>query len=225
MKKNLFIITLVAACAPLSYAQSVVLGGTFMPGTGTYDVIPGGSFEASDPMTDWSDYLNVTTIIATNSTAMSGARSGRMTGWSTGGYAISKETGLNLIPGKKYVLSAFIRGDETGGSVGLDIGNYGGQAWYYEGTVANALNASTINNWYFAYTVFEANNPSMRVRLIRNPQTIPYATSYFDDVAITPLNEFVAPTVVPEPGTMAALGMGALALARRKKGSKSGARR
>lgn len=225
MKKNLFIITLVAACAPLSYAQSVVLGGTFMPGTGSYDVIPGGSFELTDPMTDWSDYLNVATLIATNSTAMSGARSGRMTGWSTGGYSVSKETGLNLIPGKKYVLSAFIRGDETGGSVGFDIGNYGGQAWYVDGTIANTLDANSIKKWYFAYTVFEANNPSMRVRLIRNIQTIPYATSYFDDVAITPLNEFVAPTVVPEPGTMAALGMGALALARRKKGSKSGPRR
>jgi len=220
MKKNLFIITLVAACAPLSYAQSVVLGGTFMPGTGSYDIIPGGSFEASDPMTNWSDYLNVATLIATNSTAMSGARSGRMTGWSTGGYSVSKETGLNLIPGKKYVLSAFIRGDETGGSVGFDIGNYGGQAWYVDGTIANTLDANSIKKWYFAYTVFEANNPSMRVRLIRIIQTIPYATSYFDDVAITPLNEFVAPTVVPEPGTMAALGMGALALGRRKKGAR-----
>ncbi|MBS1719868.1 MAG: PEP-CTERM sorting domain-containing protein [Armatimonadetes bacterium] len=122
-----------------------------------------------------------------------------------------------LIVGRQYVLSTFMGGPETGGSIAIDVGNYGGQAWYQTAGIGLALTPDTTDRWHFAFTTFTADNTSMMVRLVRNGPTIPFARNYFDDVAITEASTFQAPTVVPEPTTLAVLGAGTLAFIRRRR--------
>lgn len=203
-----------ASCA---FGQSGLLEGPFVPGTGTYTPVPGGTFETNDPLTGWGDFSNVATLNTAASPLMRGDQVGRLSGWSTGWYSVSKSLDNALVAGQAYVLSGFFRAEEPGGSIAIDIGNYGGQAWYQTAATAVAADASTTGKWFFGYVTFVADNPTMRVRLIRNGPTIPFAQTFFDDVAVTPAANFQAPTAVPEPATLVALGAGTLALLNRRR--------
>lgn len=203
--------------AKMTFAQSGLVAGPFVPGSGTYTTVPGGTFEAADPLTGWGDHLNVATITTATSPAMRGDQVGFLTGWSIGYYATNRHFQNAFVRGQTYVLSGFFRGEDLGGSLAIDVGNYGGRAWYALSQTAVQMDQATTGKWFFGYTTFVADNESLTVRLVRNGPTAEYADSYFDDVAVTPLSEFQAPAPVPEPATAAALGLGALALMRQRR--------
>jgi hypothetical protein len=202
-----------------AYAQSGIIGGPFST-SGFYDTIPGGTFEINDPLTGW---IGNGTVSSVPTPAMREERVGLVTAPYNGYYAVHRDVNT-LVFGETYVLSGYFRSDDLGGSVAMDIGNFGGQAWYPVATVFNQIDTNTVGKWFFGYTTFTADNPSMRVRLFRNPTTALNARNYFDDVAVTRASEFVAPTAVPEPATMAVMGAGALLIIRRRSVNKRASR-
>lgn len=214
MNRHLLILPLALVAASSAVAQSGLFSGPFSGGN--YTTISGGSFEIGDSTAGWHDHLNVAGVVSVLQPTMRGDRVGEMSGWSVGWYATNHDV-TSLVVGRRYVLSAFLGAPDTGGSIAFDIGNYGGQAWYQTAGVALELTTATTDRWFFGYTTFIADNPNMKVRLVRNGPTIPYARNYFDDVAITEADTFRAPGVVPEPATMIALGAGVLALIRRRR--------
>lgn len=195
-------------------AQSGTYTGPFGPGN--YTTIPGGTFELSDPLTSWFPLNNAAGLASVIQPQMNGLRVGEMSSPFSGSYAMLNQVS-GLVVGRQYVLSTFMGSPDTGGSVAIDVGNYGGQAWYQTAGIGVEMTPSQTDRWHFAFTTFTADNTSMMVRLVRNGPTIPFARNYFDDVAITEASTFVAPAVVPEPMTLAVLGSGALALMRRRR--------
>lgn len=214
MKQTIILLsmTLVVSSA---VAQSGVYTGPF--GTGNYTTIPGGTFEPTDPMTPWFPLNNAAGLASVTQPTMMGTRVGEMSSPFTGGYAMLNQVS-GLVVGRQYVLSAFMGSPDTGGSVAIDVGNYGGQAWYQTTGIGVEMTPDSTDRWHFAFTTFTADNTSMMVRLVRNGPTIPFARSYFDDVAITEASAFDAPGVVPEPTSLSVLGAGILALIRRRRG-------
>lgn len=219
MKRSLPVSFFLLLGAAGAQAQSGVFAGPFFPSSGTYNTIPGGTFEVDDPLTGWFSLNNGAPISSVEAPSMRGDRIGSMVSATTGHYASMKPLVNSLVAGQTYVLSGFFRTDDLGGAIGFDIGNYGGQAWYQTAGIFQAANAQTTGDWFFAYTTFTADNPSMTVRLVRSSETVPYASNYFDDIAVTPVGSFVAPAPVPEPGTFALVGIGALAALKRRRRS------
>lgn len=213
MKQSIILLSLIFVVSSAG-AQSGVYAGPF--GTGNYTTIPGGTFELTDSMAPWFPLNNAAGLASVIQPTMMGSRVGEMSSPFNGGYAMLNQVS-GLVVGRQYVLSTFMGSPDTGGSVAIDVGNYGGQAWYQAAGIGVEMTPSNTDRWHFAFTTFTADNTSMMVRLVRDGPTIPFARSYFDDVAITEVAAFRAPTVVPEPATLAVLGAGALAVIRRRR--------
>ncbi len=201
-------------------AQSGLIEGPFLSGSGAYTTVPGGTFEKGDPLAGWSDHLNVASLSTATSPQMRGEQIGVVSAPTIGWYAVHNSFDNALVVGQSYVLSGFFRAEDAGGSIAIDIGNFGGQAWYQTAGTALQLDQITTGKWFFGYTTFTADNPTMRVRLVRNGPTIEGARNYFDDIAVTAVDRFVAPTAVPEPSSLLALGLGGLVLKFRKRANK-----
>ena len=213
--KHSFIFLSVLLVTSSALAQSGSYTGPFGPGN--YSTIPGGTFELNDPLTPWFPLNNAAGIASVIQPPLNGMRVGEMSSPFTGGYAMLNQVS-GLVVGRQYVLSTFMGSPDVGGSVAIDVGNYGGQAWNQAAGIGVEMTPNSTDRWHFAFITFTADNPSMMVRLVRNGPTIPAARNYFDDVAITELGTFQAPEVVPEPATLAVFGAGALALIRRRRG-------
>ncbi len=212
MNRNCLSLVL-AALTSVAFAQSGLIQGPFVAGSGNYTTIPGGTFEVSDPLTGWFQSFMVSSV---TSPTLWGDRVGLVTFPANGFYAVHKPLENSLVVGQQYVLSGFMRAEEPGGSLAIDVGNFAGQFWNQTAATAVQVDESNLTKWTFGYVIFTADNPSMTVRLVRNGPTVLNANNFFDDIAVTPVNSFVAPTPVPEPATMTALALGLLALARRR---------
>ena len=206
----------------VSSAQTGIIEGPFVPESGQYTTVPGGTFEVGDSLAGWGDHNNVGSLTTVTSPAQRGDQVGRLSGWSNGNYAVHKSLDNTLTAGQSYVLSGFFRGDDLGGSVAVDIGNFGGQAWYGVANFSHATTQDTVGKWYFGYVTFTADNPTMRVRLVRNGPTATFASTYFDDIAVTPAADFVAPTPVTERATLLGLGAALWGLRIRRAGQRRG---
>lgn len=95
----------------------------------------------------------------------------------------------------------------TGGFLGID--GLLGENWYFgTGNYPGAFEMTGNDQWHH-YSVVVANGQNLRVKLEDFAGSDPVAgNAYFDNISVQ---------AVPEPTTMAALGLGALAMLRRRK--------
>lgn len=215
------IIVLAVGASVASRAQSGLIQGPFLPGSGNYTTVTGGDFEATNSLA-WFGYeggWGQGQVFRESQAAYRGDYGMRMTRLATfGGYASGTLT--NLTVGETYVLSAFIKPDTVwqDGMAYIDV--MAGAP--YTGMGITNMNSSHEDKWHFAYTTFTVTQPSVVVRVVNATAgaggIVPDgATTFWDDVAITPVAQFVAPTTVPEPATLISLGAALGVLARRRR--------
>lgn len=123
----------------------------------------------------------------------------------------------------EYVLSAYIwhLGDGShGGQAEIDLGDAGGEpelilsqaspdandGYFFSGT----FNTSTTST-AFTLRAFMV-HPGVKTGWPNQP-----VSALWDNISITPANEFVAPSLIPEPGSAAMLGLGAMAIVLRRR--------
>jgi hypothetical protein len=216
--------TLLAVCVVLSTRQ-IAVGNLILnpdPGTGNYSLVTNGDFSTgidgwtrieSEPYgtMSWSSSEGFTNFgsITSNPTV---PRPGP-------GFAYHRQLS-GLIPNQTYVLSgAFKVDDINAGSLYIDMTDS------YDGT-DTGFTLSVVPKpigWFFAYNTFKPAATSATVRIIRDTYGSDLLTGGFvDNIAVTPLESFVAPIpAVPEPSTyctaLAGLACGGYSMFRRRK--------
>jgi hypothetical protein len=205
----------VAAASSFSaLGQSGIIQGPFVTGSGVYTPVPGGTFEIDDNLGNWQDSSGFSGIARVQSPSMRGEYVGSMSGNPAPGFARNNFVYAPLTPGESYVLSGFFRAEEVGGSIGFDVllnPGFTQIAWQFL-----EVTPTTVGEWFFAYTTFNAPDQATYMRIVRNGG--PFGSqNYFDDIAITRASEFQAPRAIPSPGVAALLGLGGLLAARRRR--------
>jgi len=162
--------------------------GPFIPGTGNWTIVSNGDF--SNGLTGWlnEDPHNRGSFAISDEYAISGDTSAKaipsesFEGW---GFALYKS--VSVTPNQEYVLSGFFVRD-CHASLYLDLADAS-----FEKTVAASIPYST--NWQFCWDYFTVPPDVNQVNLRLCYDGIVYLAEhgYFDDVAITPANEFEPP--------------------------------
>jgi len=208
---------------PLGYGQSGLIEGPFTPGSGTYTPSMGGDFEPDNSLSFWGFQGGWAQgdIARSAAAAQRGSRGATMTRVATfTGYAQGQLVG-GTVPGAQYVLSGFFKPKTVweNGYIGMDV--FSGASEYRAVGISGLTNAHE-DKWYFGWTTFTANHPSVVIRVFNSVTNanlvVPgSALTYWDDIAVTPLADFSPPDAVPEPVTLTGLlcGLGAL-LARQR---------
>lgn len=214
MRSCFIALALALGATTTTFAQSGVIEGPFAPGSGNYTTLPGGTFELDDPLGNWWDFSGFSSISRETTPTMRGDWVGRMSGNPAPGFARSNTSYAPLTPGENYVLSGFFRGEEEGGSVEISVLLQGG--FTRIATTFIDMTPQAVGRWYFGYTTFTAPVSATYVWIARNNG--PFGSNnYFDDIALTRQSDFQAPSAVPEPASLLALGLGGLAVMRRRR--------
>jgi hypothetical protein len=197
-----------------AFVQSGIIQGPFVPASGVYTTVPGGTFEIDDNLGNWQDSSGFSGISRVQSPSMRGEYVGSMSGNPAPGFARNNFVYAPLTPGESYVLSGFFRAEEVGGSIGFDVllnPGFTQIAWQFM-----EVTPTNVGEWFFAYTTFNAPDQATYMRIVRNGG--PFGSqNYFDDIAITRASEFRAPRPIPAPSAAALLGFGGLLAARRRR--------
>jgi uncharacterized membrane protein YkvA (DUF1232 family) len=180
-----------------------------VPGAGAFNLVPNGGFETGSRAPEWVPGVGLGpggTELG-NFVISSSAFDGRFSAATqtiaptlpTGGYAW-QQTITGLVPGATYVLSGFF--NTSGLSAGdlyldmNDIPNDPGVGIFGLGSSAT----TNPSNWFFCYQSFVATGSTMTVRMVRDGYgDVTSGVGYIDDVAITPLAHFAAPTNLHQP--------------------------
>jgi hypothetical protein len=164
-------------------------------GTGTFTLVPNGGFETGSLMPQWGGFGGIGDFIASTN-AIDGQYCAKTdtnspTPASGSGYAIY-QTISGFTPGATYVLSGYLRTDGLpNGDLYLDMNDIPNDpAPGYFGISAS----NNLPGWFFSYQTFVANAATMTVRMVRDAYFNNLSgAGYIDDVAITPVNQFVPP--------------------------------
>ena len=210
-------VVMIVCLATLSVAQMAMATGgwylgPFVQDTGNWTTVPNGSFENGLTGWDLEDPHDHGVYLASNEMATDGAYSAKGIASATFPiYGFALRQYVSVVPGQEYVLSGsfskFYNSHLT-----LDLDDVAFEVQPYAHVVAPST-------WQFAWETFTvpAGVNSVRVRLLFDTNVVLGEYGYFDEVAVTPVNDFSPPSVVPEPATLGLLAMGGLALLRRRK--------
>ncbi len=188
-------------------AMGVIIEGPFVEGSGNWDTLVNGDFESGN-ISQWQDdQFGRGSFGATSALAFDGMFSAGATpffSFSGAGFALTQFVAVT--GGQDYILSAFVNtGSISGGNVRLDLIVNG----TFIGLDPFANNG--VSEWQFlsdTFTIPSGIN-SVTVRLIRDGTgVLVNEIAYFDQIGLTPVGSFTAPTVIPEPSVAVLLGMG-----------------
>ncbi|MFG0285799.1 MAG: GC-type dockerin domain-anchored protein [Phycisphaerales bacterium JB039] len=159
-----------------------------MPGTGAWSVIPNGDFE-SGIMSPWVDFTPGKGVFrVTDAEAWSGAFSaGTMSGGpgSGPGYAAISAS-IAVTRGETYILSGFMNtGNLEAGALYIDLNDIPGDP--------HVPACFDLEGWQFGWRQWVADRTSVTIRIVRDGVWAPGDAAYFDDIALTPLADFVPP--------------------------------
>ena len=197
--------------AALAHFQGTSITGPFVEGTGHWDTLNNGGFETGD-VSGWSDYITIGQGVFRASTekpflGQYSAKAIPSSAFNAPGFALQQS--VSVQPETTYVLSAFVY---TGGTTGnLYLDNWpSAQPWSF----ADPLDG--VEEWQFVYVdlLVPAGVYSENIRMILDANVGAANYGYVDEVALTPKDQFVPPTAVPEPATFLLLVFGGWALLR-----------
>lgn len=178
--------------APLAASAGGVLVGPFVPETGHWTVVPDGGFEVGD-MGGWGLIAERGQFGATTAEAAVGRYSAIGQAYAQfDGYGFAAATEAATKPGHTYVLSGFVKAPTArrGTNFYIDLNDIPGEV--------NIGPDYGIAEWQFVWAEtppLEAN--SVVVRLVVDGTVGVDDVAYFDEIALTPSDEFQPPTVQP----------------------------
>ena len=208
---------LVSGSSTVSYAA--VMQGPFLEGSGNWNLLPNGGFEQGDTsswVSSWASHLGI--IQVTSSYAYSGAYSASLIpkiSFEGAGFSLGHP--VSVTGGSSYVLSGFFNTSlMTSGQLYLDLNDIAGDI-----SVGSPELELGVDEWQFVWgvTTIPANINTVSVRMVRDGVTVAGEEAFIDEVALTPLADFIPPSQVPVPGSVWLLGSGiaGLVFLRRKR--------
>jgi len=170
--------------------SSGLLVGPFVSGTGNWNTLNNGGFEAGN-MTGWPGQVTPPgTFVASNARAAEGNWSAKSQATAAGGFSAWQQN-VPVVPGEEYIISGYFY---TGGCAGM--------AYLDLNDIANDPEPRPdigVNEWQFAWKSFIATSDTVAVRLVRQTTDGVDAGVFYDEVAITPISQFVPPSTDIEP--------------------------
>ena len=195
--KSLILITLVFFFSLVANASS--LTGPFDPNSGHWNTIDNGGFE--NGLAGWSLISNKGVFNSSTQQAFVGNYSAKCTptsNYNGAGYAIQKT--ISVTAGQSYVLSGFFQqGNMTDSGLYLDLNDV-----YFEAHAQVAYVSNPNNDWTFVWATINVpvNVGTVTIRVVNDGHLVNGQYAYADEVAFTPVSQFVAPTFVPEPSAL-----------------------
>ena len=196
------------AFTPASNASLII--GPFDSASGSWTLIDNGNFE--NGLDGWSNSTSPGNFALDSTLFMSSSHSVRSvpnSGFDGPGFALSHS--VDITGGETYVLSGFINTrDMATGNLYIDMNDVA-----FDPNLGSGELSYNTDEWQFLYQSFlpDAGVSSLTVRLVHDSNVPSGESGYFDDIAITPVSSFVAPTVVPEPSISTLMGAGLSLLA------------
>lgn len=183
------------------------LRGPFVPGSGTYALVPGGSFENGLPPGTEDIGALLGLIRPSSSLSQVGSWSAvteTPVDFNGAGYALGIAP-VSVLPGQQYVLSGFLNASALlntteMSSIYLDLND-----------VLNEINIGlwSVNTgfpflgepeWVFVWGIYvpPSGTTFVRIRLVRDGKCFAGEQGYFDEVALTPIESFIPPVACPD---------------------------
>ena len=228
--KGLFCGMLLLGTGQVAQAAAVYLSLTdYQPGTEVTDtgIVPNGGFEDLDGgnaafPSGWVRTGDMFAAVPTNGYASNGLNAARGNIDSNAPVGQYDRTISGLTIGQEYVLSAYIWNFGAPGHASSAVVNLNGEY----GVILIAYNDTVTPNaqtGLFAYQSFVATDGDVIVKAYYdglvgggngNPSGWPHypVTAQWDNIAITPIEQFSAPIPIPEPSSLALLAMGVVGL-------------
>ena len=201
-----FFFILVLQIVLVNSTMGIIIEGPFVEGSGNWTTLVNGSFEGGN-ISQWQDdQFGRGSFAATSAMAYDGVFSAGASPFSSfngAGFALTYF--VSVTGGQDYVISAFINtGNISSGQVRLDVivnGNFIG---------LDPAATNGISEWQFLSDTVSIPSGvnSVTVRLIRDGNVGFNEIAFFDEIGVTSVGSFTAPTVIPEPSVMVLLGMG-----------------
>ncbi|HUJ10860.1 MAG TPA: hypothetical protein VL171_12615 [Verrucomicrobiae bacterium] len=184
---NRFVGAISLAFASVTLLHGAVLTGPFALDKGHWTLVPNGDFQ-SGAMTDW---VNCCEQIGIFRSSVAGGESSVNQAGKGSGFAVIQT--VSVEPGGTYVLSGFVQTGELSGHFYLDLNDVSFEP--HDDLQGGIGAAAGVAEWQFVWAAFTVPSKvtNITVRVVHDGCFQPGEHGYVDQVAVTPVCEFVPP--------------------------------